>query len=29
MDNKFIWTPLYKELAKALLRYKENRTALV
>ena len=29
MDNKFTWTPLYKELAKALLRYKENRTALV
>lgn len=29
MDNKFTWPPLYEELAKALLRYKEDRTALV
>lgn len=29
MDNKFTWTPLYKELAESLLRYKEDRTALV
>ena len=29
MDSKFTWTPLYKELAKSLLRYKEDRTALV
>lgn len=28
MDNKFTWPPLYEELAKALLRYKEDRTAL-
>lgn len=29
MDSKFTWAPLYKELAKALPRYKEDRTALV
>lgn len=29
MDSKFTWTPLYKELAESLLRYKDDRTALV
>lgn len=29
MDSKFTWTPLYKELAESLLRYKADRTALV
>lgn len=29
MDNRFTWIPLYKELAKALLRYKDNRKPLV
>lgn len=29
MDSKFTWPPLYEELAKALLRYKEDRTELV
>lgn len=29
MDIKFTWPPLYEELAKALLRYKEDRTELV
>ena len=27
--NSFTWIPLYKELAAALLRYKDNRSALV
>ena len=29
MDNRFTWVPLYKELAKALLRYKNDRKPLV
>lgn len=29
MDSKFTWTPLYKELAESLLRYKDDRTELV
>lgn len=29
MDNKFTWIPLYKELASALLVYKDNRNKLV
>ena len=28
-DNKFTWVPFYKELASALLRYKDDRTELV
>lgn len=28
-SKKFTWVPLYKETAKALLRYKDNRTKLV
>ena len=29
MKNEFTWVPLYKELASALLRYKDDRTPLV
>lgn len=29
MDNRFTWVPLYKELAEALLRYKDDRRPLV
>jgi len=29
MEERFTWTPLYKELAKALLKYKDDRTNLV
>lgn len=29
MDNNFTWIPLYQELAKALLQYKDNRAPLV
>lgn len=29
MDNRFTWVPLYKELAQALLRYKDNRQSIV
>lgn len=28
-NNKFTWVPIYKELASALLKYKDNRTELV
>ena len=29
MDNRFTWVPLYKELSKALLKYKDDRSELV
>lgn len=29
MNNKFTWVPLYKELAQALLRYRNDRKSLV
>ena len=29
MEEKFTWIPLYKELAKALLQYKDDRSSLV
>ena len=29
MDSKFTWVPLFEELAKKLLKYKEDRTPLV